>query len=445
MERGIGPMQTLLLQTLDKMVVHGNLHVTMPDGFAHSFGDGKGPPSGFHLHNQATVRHLLFDPDLHFGEAYMDGRLTITHGSIHQVLQVLFSNLNAASKPPAPVRLPYAVRKRFKSLQQDNPVAKARQHVAHHYDLSGMLYDLFLDEDRQYSCAYFEKSGQSLEDAQLAKKRHLAAKLLIEPGMKVLDIGSGWGGLGIYLARVCGAQVTGVTLSQEQYKVSNDRVRKLGLEQQVDFRLMDYRQLEGQFDRIVSVGMFEHVGVKHYPEMFTKVRQLLSPDGIYVLHSIGRASGPGATSAWIRKYIFPGGYCPALSEVLPVAERAGFYSTDIEILRLHYARTLAEWRKRFAHNRDKAVALYDERFARMWEFYLSSSELSFRHLDLNNFQLQAALKVDTVPLTRSYIAHEEARLRKREAVVLHSKQRSKPARARSKHRKPESVHYPQAS
>jgi cyclopropane-fatty-acyl-phospholipid synthase len=435
-------MQTLLVQMLNRMIRHGDLRVTMPDGTTHHFGDGIGCPAAFRIHDATTVRHLLIDPDLHFGEAYMDGAITVTQGSIHDVLWALFSNLNTA-KPPAPVRLPYAIRKRLKRLQQDNRVGRARQHVAHHYDLSGALYDLFLDEDRQYSCAYFEKSGQSLEDAQLAKKRHLAAKLLIEPGMKVLDIGSGWGGLGLYLARVCGAQVTGVTLSEEQHKASCQRVCELGLEGQVDFQLKDYRELDGEFDRIVSVGMFEHVGVGHYGELFAKVRELLTPQGIFVLHSIGRASGPGATSAWIQKYIFPGGYCPALSEVLPQVERGGLYTTDVEILRLHYARTLAEWRKRFAANRDKAVALYDEKFARMWEFYLSSSELSFRHLDLNNFQLQSTRLLDTVPLIRGYIEREEARLRKVEGKVLQSNQRTRRIRHIAKQNSSESRHYPQ--
>ena len=435
-------MQTLLKQMLSHVVQHGNLKVFMPDGSETSFGDGTGKPTGFRIHDQATVLHLLIDPDLYLGEAYTSGQLTVTDGSIYDVLKLLMANLESA-ETPVPVRIPYAIRKRLKRLQQDNRIGRARSNVAHHYDLSGELYDLFLDNDRQYSCAYFEKTGQSLEQAQLSKKRHLAAKLVIEPDMKVLDIGSGWGGLGLYLAQVAGAQVTGVTLSEEQFKVSNQRARKAGLDNQVDFHLKDYRELDGKFDRIVSVGMFEHVGVAHYGELFGKVRDLLAPDGVFVLHSIGRAAGPGATSAWIRKYIFPGGYCPALSEVLPEVEKSGMYMTDIEILRLHYARTLAEWRKRFAAHRQKAIALYDEEFARMWEFYLASSELSFRYLGLNNFQLQAADNQHALPLTRDYIAREETRLHAIEAKIYNRRKRRAPRKPVVKAPAAESGHYPQ--
>ncbi len=431
-------MQALLKQLLEHVVRHGDLEVTMPGGEVCTFGDGTGKRAGFSIADRATALQLVIDPDLHFGEAYMNGALNVTHGTIHDVLRVLFENVETVESPLS-LDLPYAIRRRIKHLQQANPVGKARENVAHHYDLCSALYDIFLDEDRQYSCGYFESQGQTLEAAQLAKKRHLAAKLMIEPGMKVLDIGSGWGGLGLYLAEVCGAQVTGVTLSEEQYQLSNERAARSGVGDRVEFLLRDYREVDGEFDRIVSVGMFEHVGVRHYSEMFNKVRELLNRNGIFVLHSIGRSNGPGATSAWIRKYIFPGGYAPALSEVMPEVEKAGLYATDIEILRLHYARTLAEWRKRFAARRDEAVALYDERFARMWEFYLSSSELSFRHLGLNNFQLQAARHQEALPFTRDYIAREETRLKKLE-------QQRMPARKRVPRRAPgESVHYPQLS
>jgi len=437
-------MQTLLKQMLSHMVQHGNLSVTMPDGSVTQFGDSTGKPTGFQIHDHTTVLQLLIDPDLYLGEAYTNGQLSVTDGNIYDVLRLLMANLETA-KTPVPVRLPYAIRKRLKRLQQDNRIGQARNNVAHHYDLSGALYDLFLDNDRQYSCAYFEKTGQSLEQAQLAKKRHLAAKLVIEPGMKVLDIGSGWGGLGLYLAQVSDAQVTGVTLSEEQHKVSSRRARELGLDSQVGFHLKDYRELHGKFDRIVSVGMFEHVGVRHYGELFGKVRELLTPDGVFVLHSIGRAAGPGATSAWIQKYIFPGGYCPALSEVLPEVEKCGLYMTDIEILRLHYARTLVEWRKRFNEHRDQAIELYDEQFARMWEFYLASSELSFRHLGLNNFQLQATGNQYALPLTRDYIALEEARLRKIEAKIYDKRRQSSRVKQVVQPSGAESRYYPQVS
>ncbi len=437
-------MQTLLKQMLSHVVQHGDLSVVMPDGSETRFGDATGKPAGFRIHDQATVLQLLIDPDLYLGEAYTDGQLTVTNGTIYDILKLLMANLET-SRTPVPVRIPYAIRKRLKRVQQDNRIGRARSNVAHHYDLSGELYDLFLDNDRQYSCAYFEKTGQSLEQAQLAKKRHLAAKLVIEPGMAVLDIGSGWGGLGLYLAQVAGAQVTGVTLSEEQHKVSSRRAQESGLESQVDFHLKDYRELDRRFDRIVSVGMFEHVGVPHYEAYFRGVRELLAPDGVFVLHSIGRAGGPGATSAWIQKYIFPGGYCPALSEVLPEVEKSGMYATDIEILRLHYARTLAEWRKRFQAHRQQAVALYDERFARMWEFYLASSELSFRYLGLNNFQLQAAGNQHALPLTRNYIAREETRLRTVEGKVYDRRRQQRRRKQVVKASSAESRHYPQIS
>ena len=270
---------------------------------------------------------------------------------------------------------------------------------------------MFLDRDRQYSCAYFENDNSTLEEAQLAKKRHLAAKLGIKPGMKVLDIGSGWGGLGLYLAEICGAQVTGVTLSEEQHKLSRERAVQRGVADKADYRLLDYRLLDEKFDRIVSVGMFEHVGVGHYKEFFRKCKSLLKDDGYAVLHSINRSDGPGATSGWVKKYIFPGGYIPALSEVVPHLEREGLYITDIEILRLHYARTLHEWAKRFEAQRERAKALYDERFCRMWEFYLNASETAFRYSCMNNFQIQFSKSQLVIPFTRDYIMGEEDRLR----------------------------------
>jgi cyclopropane-fatty-acyl-phospholipid synthase len=268
---------------------------------------------------------------------------------------------------------------------------------------------LFLDADRQYSCAYFTHTHEDLEQAQHDKKRHLAAKLLLKPGVRVLDIGSGWGGLGLYLAEAGAGEVVGITLSEEQLKVSRERARRAGLDERVRFELCDYRALGGTFDRIVSVGMFEHVGVSHYPEFFAAVRDLLTADGIAVLHSIGRADGPWATNPWVRKYIFPGGYAPALSEVLPVVERLGLWVTDIEILRLHYAETLRLWRRQFQAKRARVAQLYDERFCRMWEWYLTGSELAFRRMGHMVFQLQLAKRQDAVPLTRDYITDWERR------------------------------------
>jgi cyclopropane-fatty-acyl-phospholipid synthase len=299
----------------------------------------------------------------------------------------------------------------LRRVYEYNPTWRAKANVAHHYDLSGALYDLFLDGDRQYSCAYFETPEATLDEAQLAKKRHLAAKLDIRPGMRVLDIGSGWGGLGLYLAEHCGADVTGVTLSEEQHKASSERARQRGLSDRVAFKLMDYRNLEEQFDRIVSVGMFEHVGVVHYGEFFRKIQRLLKPDGVAVLHSINRSDGPGATSRWINRYIFPGGSIPALSEVVPELERNKLYVTDVEILRLHYAETLRHWRARFAARRVEAKQIYDERFCRMWEFYLAASETAFRYSGLNNFQIQFTRSQHALPITRNYMIEAEDRLR----------------------------------
>jgi cyclopropane-fatty-acyl-phospholipid synthase len=282
-------------------------------------------------------------------------------------------------------------------------LSRSRRNVAHHYDLSDELFDLFLDADRQYSCAYFTSPGDTIERAQLAKKRHISAKLLLEPGMRVLDIGSGWGGLAIYLAQTSEVDVTGITLSERQFEVATERAKSAGVADRVRFRLCDYREVNEQFDRVVSVGMFEHVGIRHYEEYFESCRSLLADSGVALVHTIGRAFGPAATSAWIRRYIFPGGYSPALSEVVPVVERCGLHLTDIEILRLHYAETLKAWRERFLAHRREAAALYDERFCRIWDFYLAASEAVFRYGDHVVFQLQFSRRRDAVPTTRDYI------------------------------------------
>jgi cyclopropane-fatty-acyl-phospholipid synthase len=291
----------------------------------------------------------------------------------------------------------------LRRINQYNPVSRARRNAAHHYDLSDQLYDLFLDQDRQYSCAYFSDRSDSLDTAQLNKKRHIAAKLLIRPGQSVLDIGSGWGGLALYLASECGADVTGLTLSVEQHRVAVRRAAAAGLSDRVRFYLRDYREELGRYDRIVSVGMFEHVGINHYNAFFTRLKSLLAPDGVALLHSIGRMDGPGSTHPWIRKYIFPGGYFPALSEVLPVVEQSRLWVTDVEILRLHYAETLKSWRHRFERNRERLPAIYDERFCRMWEMYLVGSEVAFRRGGCMVFQMQLAKAVDSVPIRRDYM------------------------------------------
>jgi len=337
----------------------------------------------------------------------MDGRMTVEDGTIADVLEILISSVGVG-RLPLLVRLERALRRLWRPVAQFNPALRARKNVAHHYDLSGALFDLFLDADRQYSCAYFEHAKMTLEAAQAAKKRHIAAKLKLDrPGLSVLDIGSGWGGLGLDLARDSKASVLGVTLSTEQLAMANARAQSAGLAERCRFELADYRAIKGPFDRIVSVGMFEHVGVIHYDAFFSKVRDLMAPDGVALLHTIGRTDGPGVTNSWTAKYIFPGGYTPAMSEVAASIERSGLYITDVEVLRLHYAETLKEWRTRFLRNRVKAAALYDERFCRMWEFYLGGSEVTFRRHEYMVWQMQLARSIDAVPLHRDYIVDWE--------------------------------------
>src|SRR5579875_1369278 len=364
------------------------------------------PPVTLRVHDGRVMGEVLRNPALKIGEAYMDGRVTIEQGDIYDLVRLAKANAPYGRSEGmldgnVAVRAIGAVKHRVDRI---NMARRSKKNVAHHYDLSDRLYDLFLDRDRQYSCAYFSSGNESLDVAQENKKRHIASKLRLKPGLRILDIGSGWGGLALTLARFSeGAKVTGITLSDEQLKVSRERAAKAGLSNRVDFALRDYRDMRGQFDRIVSVGMFEHVGPNHYGEFFAKVKELLSDDGICLLHSIGRMEPPGGTSPWLRKYIFPGGYTPALSEVLTAVEKVGLWVTDIEILRLHYAKTLREWRRRFLAHRDEALRLYDERFCRMWEFYLTSCEVAFRYLRQMVVQMQLAKHVDTVPLTRDYM------------------------------------------
>jgi cyclopropane-fatty-acyl-phospholipid synthase len=403
-------MDRLLRWAMERLIRVGNLRVTTAGGSTFTFGDGSGKPVAIRFASRAAERGVLIHPELRFGEAYMDGGIVVERGSIADVLAVVLGQ-NRDGGPLLWARMRWLVRFLYRRLTQLNLRPRARRNVAHHYDLDGGLYALFLDADRQYSCAYFENGDQSLDDAQLAKKRHLAAKLLVAKDKGVLDIGCGWGGLALYLADTCSARVTGITLSHQQHALAQVRASEKGLSGKVEFRLQDYRDLSGNFDRIVSVGMFEHVGIGFYDAFFRKCHELLDDQGVMLLHSIGRSEGPNVTNPWIAKYIFPGGYIPALSEVLPRVERAGLLVTDIEILRLHYADTLKAWRERFLAHREQVERLYDQRFVRMWEFYLAASEMAFREQNMMVFQMQLTKKQGIVPMTRDYVAREEARLR----------------------------------
>ena len=401
-------MDRLLRFVMTRFIRRGDLRVTTARGRTLRFGDGTGKPLSVRFTTPAAQRQVLMNPELKLGECYMDGGFVVENGSIADFLALAMGQSPAGPEWGRPLQVLRYLKRR---VAQFNPPSRARRNVAHHYDLDGRLYSLFLDADEQYSCAYFEAPDQSLDDAQLAKKRHLAAKLLLKPGQRVLDIGCGWGGLALYLAEIAGTNVVGVTLSQEQLGIARARAAEKNLSGAAEFRLQDYRDIEGGFDRIVSVGMFEHVGVVHYETFFRKCAEVLDDDGVIVLHSIGRSEGPGTTNPWIAKYIFPGGYIPALSEVLPAIERAGLLVDDIEILRLHYAETLKAWRDRFLAHREDVERIYDPRFVRMWEFYLASSEMAFRQQAMMVFQLQLSKRQGIVPITRDYVGQEEARLR----------------------------------
>jgi cyclopropane-fatty-acyl-phospholipid synthase len=402
-------MDWLLRALITRLIRRGNLRLTSAHGTQMTFGDGTGPPIAARFTRRSTELAVMAEPELKLGEAYMDGTFVIEQGSIADLLELVMSAMRGdALRWTRPVD---AFRLARRWLRQFNLRARAQRNVAHHYDLDEQLYALFLDSDRQYSCGYFESPATTLDDAQLAKKRHIAAKLRVDPGARVLDIGCGWGGLALYLAEFAGADVTGITLSREQLALARVRAGERRLDDHVAFRMQDYRDVDETFDRIVSVGMFEHVGVAFYDRFFRACASILADDGVMVLHAIGRSEGPGTTNPWIRKYIFPGGYIPALSEVLPAIERAGLLVTDIEILRLHYAATLRAWRERFLAHRETVERLYDGRFVRMWEFYLAACEIAFAKQNMMVFQLQLTKRQGAVPITRDYIVAEEARLR----------------------------------
>ncbi len=399
---------------LTRLIRVGNLEVETASGDSFVAGDGSGPLVGVHFKDAGAQWRLLLDPELSFGELFTDERLVVTRGAIYDALMIGTRNV-AFARLPAWLEAIQRLRGATGRWRQRNTLFGAKKNAEAHYDIDGRIYDLFLDADRQYSCAYFETAGETLDAAQLAKKRHIAAKLLIEPGQSVLDIGCGWGGLGLYLAKHCGAKVAGLTLSGEQHAIARARAEAEGLAAKAEFLLKDYRDVEQNFDRIVSVGMFEHVGLPYYDAYFRSIAKTLKDDGVALIHTIGNTAAPTPTNAWVVKYIFPGGYAPSLSEILQSIERAGLIVTDIEVLRLHYAETLKCWRERFLAHRAEAATIQDERFCRMWEFYLSISEASFRLGVSVVFQIQLAKKVDATPQTRDYIAAREALLRERDA------------------------------
>ncbi|WP_083198265.1 SAM-dependent methyltransferase [Pararhizobium polonicum] len=395
----------ILATAFSRIVTTGFLEITTASGRRLTYGDLTGVRVAVRFADSLAQWSFLLDTDMKLGELYMEGRFIVEQGTIYDFIALILREAQNKTHP-LPARIIDGLRARFRKLTLPNMRSRSKLNVAHHYDLDGRLYALFLDADRQYSCAYFDDAGQSLDDAQLAKKRHLAAKLLLAPEHRVLDIGCGWGGLAHHIgARVHSGAVLGITLSEEQLAYA--QASPAGMNGNVSFQLQDYRDLGGQFDRIVSVGMFEHVGVASYGAFFNTCNRLLADDGVMVLHTIGCSSTPGFTTPWLDKYIFPGGYVPSLSEIIPQIEKAGLIVTDVEVLRLHYAWTLKNWRDRFMANRETARQLYDERFCRMWEFYLSAAEAAFRYEDLVVFQIQLAKRNDAVPVGRNYIGADE--------------------------------------
>jgi cyclopropane-fatty-acyl-phospholipid synthase len=403
---------------LKGFVKKGALKVIDADDKVHLFGGiADGPTVTMKLSDPELYKKLFSNPEMAAGEAYMDGRMTFPGSSLRDFLTLFSINRLSLGNQPYQ-RVFKSVQRSFKRIQQANPIGQAQKNVAHHYDLGNDFYKLFLDQGMQYSCAYFQSDDNTLEQAQLNKLRLIASKLKLGPGQKVLDIGSGWGDMALYIGAMTGSDVTGVTLSKEQHALANAKAQKAGLSDRVRFELRDYRDLKTKFDRIVSVGMFEHVGVGHYPEFFAKVNELLPDDGLMLLHSIGKMSPPGTASPWLRKYIFPGAYSPALSEVFPVVERAQLWVTDLEFLRVHYAKTLKHWCERFDANRPKIAEMYDERFCRMFEFYLISCEMMFRTGSQCVFHMQLAKQRDAASITRDYITDTQRELKALEPEKL---------------------------
>ena len=404
----------LLANMLKRFIKKGTLRLIEADGTLNEVVGSPTPVATIRLHDPSLPMKMFRNPELHTGEAYMNGTLTFEDCTLEDFLNLFSINRGAIASYPMQKVL-RRVSRSLRSIQQHNPIGKAQKNVSHHYDLSSELYRLFLDKDLQYSCAYFENGDESLEDAQEKKKRHIASKLMLEDGQRILDIGCGWGGMALYLAQHAKVEVLGVTLSAEQHRAAVKRAEQLNLTDRVRFKLLDYRKVNKRYDRIVSVGMFEHVGVARYDEFFGKIFNLLNHDGFALLHSIGHMSPPSVASPWIRKYIFPGAYSPAMSETLAATERQHLWVSDIEVWRTHYADTLVEWNKRFQQNRDRIAEIYDERFCRMWEFYLLSAETMFRTGAQMVFQMQLSRIREAAGLNRNYMFETEQRYKEQDS------------------------------
>ena len=391
-----------LIQSLKKFIVTGRLIIRFANGNVQEFGEETSNPVVVSLVTNNLPRKLTINPELTLGEEYSHGNLTIENDDLFGFLKILASNATAQQNHWL-TKLVKLRQNAFRNFIQRNKLLTAKSNVAHHYDLSPTLYEMFLDRDKNYSCAYFQSDEDTLEEAQQNKKNHIAKKLMLKPNMRVLDIGCGWGGMSLYLAREYDVNVLGITLSKEQKMVCEHRAEEEGLSQKVEFKLMDYREDVGKFDRVVSIGMFEHVGAPNYNRYFKEIVQKLSDNGIALIHTIGRSAPPGGTNPWINKYIFPGGYIPAMSEVLESLEKHNFYVTDIEVLRVHYAKTLKQWHENFKKNENKIRELYDDKFCRMWRYYLIASEISFRYYQYVVFQFQISKQLESLPLTRKYL------------------------------------------
>ena len=408
-------MQRFLSLVFSRLVTRGSLTVYTAQGDRLVFGDGTGEAVVVRFKDAGAQWGFLLDPDLRLGEIYQDGRLVVEKGNIFDFLTLILREAKN-TRPPLPVRILDTMRYHLRKALVNTSRGRTKHNAAFHYDLDGHIYDWMLDADKQYTCAYYEHPDMTLEEAQLAKKRHVAAKLLVEPGMSVLDMGCGWGGFALYLAEVAQAgKVTGVNLSDAQVAIARDRASKAGLADRVNFEIMDYRDSPGAYDRVASVGLLEHVGPSHYKSFFKTIKRCLKQEGVAFVHTIGCADGVNFPNPWLEMYIFPSGYLPSRSELTTAIEHAGLQVTDAEIWRLHYVPTLREWRNRFMAHRDEAARIYDVRFCRMWEYYLAMGEAAFLYEDVVVFQIQIGHAVDAAPITRGYIEERKGPLRAREA------------------------------